>query len=185
LRYHVSCTDELGDSGWSIEPQSGPRLAIDDSAWDSSRTFSLGVTDGRVPTTCRITSTWRHHHCDIYRGEERIVHISTTFLADIRAKFVGEVPGPDVLAIRGCFIEQHYRFLRCQRTVASVSTVWDGDGGGFAVEIRDNEDQLMVLACAVGIRALCGAPKRACTLSLQPIQTMPGTGRLHRIGAQG
>jgi hypothetical protein len=138
------------------------------------------VTEGRVH------DTWRHHHCDIYRGGEQIVQIATSLRFGIRARFIGEVPGPDVLTINGCFVEQNYRFLRCNRTVANVSTVWDGDGAGFAIESRDNEDQALIVACALAIRVLCGAPAPAAAIKFPQVPSVPTPHVAARmVGVQG
>jgi hypothetical protein len=185
LRYHAFCMGQLGGGAWSIQSRGADALVLDDSSWAENGTFLLRCARSTLVTEGRIHDTWRHHHCDIYRAGELIVQIATSLRFGIRARFIGEVPGPDVLAIDGCFIEQNYRFMRCMRTVANVSTVWDGDGSGFAIEVREDEDQAMIVACALAIRALCGPPARACVLSLPSVPRAVAAGHVRTVGAQG
>lgn len=161
MRYHVLCPGTLIGDGWSISADpSGPRFQIDAGDRPGPSAFRLLDRETGASTEGRVRSTWRHELCDLYRAGELAATISTSLLRDIRAQFVGEVPGPDMLEIRGDFVEQNYRFYRCSRTVAIVSTVWDEAREGFGVEIRPNEDQAMVLAAVLGIRCLCGEPRQ-------------------------
>jgi uncharacterized protein YxjI len=174
------------EGGWQVQSRGDDALQLDVSSWDLHRTFRLNSARSSLMTEGRVHDSWRHHHCDIYRGGELVVQITTSLRFGIRARFVGEVPGPDVLAISGCFVEQNYRFLRCARTVANVSTVWDGDGAGFAIEIRDNEDQALIVACALAIRVLCGAPAPAAAIrfpQLPEVSAPPVAAR--KVSVQG
>ena len=180
MRYHFLCSGELGDASWTVASDGGPRFRIDDHEWLTARKFRLLGEEPSLTTEARVYSTWRHQNVHICRGGEIAAHISTSLLADIRARFVGDVPGPDVLTVTGCFVEQNYRFLRCSRTVASVSTVWDGDGTGFVADVRDNEDQALILASVLAIRCLCGAPMRRVSLSLPEVQ-LPAHRRMRRV----
>jgi hypothetical protein len=172
-------------AAWTITTEGdSPAMSVDLGTHAGRASFALTeMASGRV-IEGRLRSTWRHEICEIFRHDDLAASISTSLLRDIRAWFVGDVPGPDTLQVRGDFVEQNYRFFRCTRTVAVVSTLWDDPRRGLGVEVRPCEDQAMILAAVLAIRCLCGEPERAAVFGL-PRLRHGRTPALSRVRATG
>ena len=155
MRYHVRCAGGLGTGGWTVmhEGAAAP-FTIDDSRWRSARSFCVLDGRGGPPTEARLRATWRRRTLELYRGGELEARISSSVLRQIRADFLGEMPGPDRLDLRGDFSEMNFRFVRGMTTVAVVSTV-EGMGADSWIEVRPCEDHGLILAAALSVRQLC------------------------------
>jgi uncharacterized protein YxjI len=62
-----------------------------------------------------------------------------------------DVPGPDDMEARGNLFHREYDILRGNRAVAHISKRWITLTDSYGIEIADDEDQLLLLACAVVI----------------------------------
>jgi hypothetical protein len=129
-------------------------FTINDGRWRSERSFSVLDGRGGLPTEARLRITWRRRALELYRGSELEARISSSILRQVRADFLGEMPGPDRLDLRGDFNEMNFRFVRGMTTVAVVSTV-EGLGADSWIEVRPCEDHGLILAAALSVRQLC------------------------------
>jgi len=78
-------------------------------------------------------------------------HLFTLF----RCKFTVDVPGPDDLEAQGSFLDLEYRFERGGKTVAEVSKRWFSWADTYGVDIREGEDDVLILASTVVIDMVC------------------------------
>jgi uncharacterized protein YxjI len=78
-------------------------------------------------------------------------HLFTFF----RCKFTVDVPGPDDLEAQGSFLDMEYSFKRGGSTVAEVSKRWFSFRDTYGVDIREGEDDVLILASTVVIDMVC------------------------------
>ena len=71
-----------------------------------------------------------------------------------------EEPGHDSLTAEGSFTDHEYVFTRAGRPVATVSKQWFTIMDTYGVEIVDDEDAVLILACAVVIDEACHGDQR-------------------------
>ena len=64
-------------------------------------------------------------------------------------------PGHDSLTAEGSFTDHEYVFTRGGRQVAAVSKQWFTFVDTYGVDIADDEDAILILACAVVIDEAC------------------------------
>jgi uncharacterized protein YxjI len=83
-------------------------------------------------------------------------HLFTLF----RCKFTVDVPGPDDLEAQGSFLDMEYTFRRGGETVAEVSKRWFSWADTYGVDIRDGEDDVLILASTVVIDMVCHADRK-------------------------
>ncbi|PAW89285.1 MAG: hypothetical protein B9S33_03545 [Pedosphaera sp. Tous-C6FEB] len=92
---------------------------------------------------------------EITRGNELLAVVKKQLFTLFRCKFTVDVPGPDDLEAQGSFLDMEYRFERGGRTVAEVSKRWFSLGDTYGVDIRDGEDDVLILASTVVIDMIC------------------------------
>jgi len=157
MRYQVSCPVAIGASSWSISDELGQSpFRVDCRSWNGGD--AIGILDGRsvMVAEARLHRGIYHRHCELFRNGQHVAHIRTSLLRGIRSCFVGELYGPDTLEVHGAFEDQQYRFVRCNRTVALVSSMWGQTPDSFGVELCPSEDAILILIAALAIRGLCG-----------------------------
>jgi len=74
-----------------------------------------------------------------------------------RCKFTVDVPGPDDLEAQGDFLDMEYAFTRGGRTIAEVSKRWFSWADTYGVDVRECEDDVLILASTVVIDMVCHA----------------------------
>lgn len=78
-------------------------------------------------------------------------HLFTLF----RCRFTVDVPGPDDLEATGSFLDCEYTFARGDEVVATVSKKWFSWADTYGVDIREGEDDAVILASTVVIDMVC------------------------------
>ncbi len=88
---------------------------------------------------------------DIYHGDELFAVVKEGWLPLARYRFTVDVgnDGPEDLTVTGDIWNHEYTFERDGRTVATVSRKWFAWCDTFGVEVADEADAVLVLACAV------------------------------------
>ena len=86
------------------------------------------------------------------------IHVQDGLTAKVSMKLLSltdrlkiDLPGSDDLEARGNLFHHEYDILRGGREVAHVSKRWVALTDSYGVEIDDNQDQVLLLACAVVI----------------------------------
>jgi uncharacterized protein YxjI len=69
-------------------------------------------------------------------------------------------PGHDALTAEGNFNDHEYVFTRAGRQVASVSEQWFTFADTYGVEVDEQEDPVLILACTVVIDEACHEHRR-------------------------
>jgi len=88
---------------------------------------------------------------EIERGGETIAVVKKRLFTLARARFNVDVPGPDDLEARGDFLDHEYVFERAGREVAQVSKRWFSLADTYGIDIGPDQDDALILACAVVI----------------------------------
>jgi len=83
-------------------------------------------------------------------------HLFTLF----RCKFTVDVPGPDDLEAQGSFLDMEYTFTRGGLTVAEVSKRWFSWADTYGVDIRQDDDDVLILASTVVIDMACHGDRK-------------------------
>jgi uncharacterized protein YxjI len=91
---------------------------------------------------------------EIYRDDKLFASVQKHMFTLFRAKFTVDVPGPDDLEASGDFLDHEYKFSRSGETVAEVSKQWFTFRDTYGVDIREGEDDVLILASAVVIDAV-------------------------------
>ena len=73
----------------------------------------------------------------------------------IHCRFSVDVPGPDDLEAKGSFLDMEYAFSRGDEQVAEISKRWFAWSDTYGVDIRDGEDDVLILAATVVIDLAC------------------------------
>jgi uncharacterized protein YxjI len=88
---------------------------------------------------------------EIWRDGQQLAVVRRSFIRILRDKFIVDVPWPDDMEIQGDFINHNYAITRHGQVVANVTKAWISLTDTFGVEIREGEDDVLILACAVVI----------------------------------
>ncbi|KAF0246140.1 MAG: hypothetical protein FD180_971 [Planctomycetota bacterium] len=94
---------------------------------------------------------------EIYRGGRLAAVVKKHLFALFRCKFTVDVPGPDDLEAQGSFLDMEYTFTRRGHVVAEVSKRWFSWSDTYGVDVRQGEDDVLILASTVVIDEVCHA----------------------------
>jgi uncharacterized protein YxjI len=83
-------------------------------------------------------------------GQE-VAEVRKHFFTPFRDSFTIDVPGPDDLELRGNFLDHKFTIRRGDQTVATVSKRWFALRDTYGVEIAEDEDWLLLLACVLAL----------------------------------
>jgi uncharacterized protein YxjI len=72
-----------------------------------------------------------------------------------KCRFSVDVPGPDDYEAAGDFMDHEYEFEQYGETAATISKKWFSWTDSYGVDIAAGHDEVMLLACAVVIDAIC------------------------------
>ena len=92
---------------------------------------------------------------EIYREGNLAAVVKKHLFTLFRCKFTVDVPGPDDLEAKGSFLDHEYTFWRGDRSVAEVSKKWFSWTDTYGVDIKDGEDDVLLLASTVVIDMVC------------------------------
>lgn len=98
---------------------------------------------------------------EITRNGELAAVVKKHLFTFLRCRFTVDVPGPDDLEAQGSFLDMEYTFTRANQVVAEVSKRWFSFADTYGVEIREEQDDVLILASTVVIDMVChGDQKR-------------------------
>ena len=92
---------------------------------------------------------------EITRNGELAAVVKKHLFTFLRCKFTVDVPGPDDLEAQGDFLDMEYTFTRAEHVVAEVSKRWFSFADTYGVDIREGEDDVLILASTVVIDMVC------------------------------
>jgi uncharacterized protein YxjI len=95
---------------------------------------------------------------EIHRDGELAAVVKKHLFTLFNCRFTVDVPGPDDLEAEGELTDHEYRFTRGGRTVAEVSKRWLSLTDTYGVEVREGEDDVLILASTVVIDMACHQP---------------------------
>ena len=128
--------------------------------WSPCDSFDYGGTPGgcldlTVDSMGNVFATGIAH--DV-KGKS--VWITRSLLAGADKWFTVDVPGPDDLEAQGSFLDMEYTFTRAGETVAEVSKRWFSFTDTYGVDIRDGQDDVVILASTVVIDMVCHSDRK-------------------------
>ena len=92
---------------------------------------------------------------EISRGGKQLALVKKSLFTLFSCKFTVDVPGPDDLEASGSFTDHDYAFVRGGHEVARVSKKWFALTDSYGVEIKEGEDDVLILASTVVIDMCC------------------------------
>lgn len=87
----------------------------------------------------------------IYRDDNLYAVVKKRLLALLKARFDIEVEDGPALEAKGNFLDYEYKFFHGDDEVARVSKTWFALRDSYGVQVSDEIDDLLILACAVVI----------------------------------
>ena len=97
---------------------------------------------------------------ELYRDNELYAMIKKDFFSFFKCRFTIDIPGPDDLEAEGNFLDHEYTFTRHGKTVARVSKQWFAWTDTYGVDIKKDEDDILILASTVVIDMACHEHKK-------------------------
>lgn len=97
---------------------------------------------------------------EIHQGEGVSARISQKLLS-LRDRLKIDVPGNEDLEARGNIFQHEYGIFRGSRKVAHISKAWIALGDTYGIDIDDDQDQVLILACAVVIDEILDMRQKA------------------------
>jgi uncharacterized protein YxjI len=88
---------------------------------------------------------------EITRNGELAAVVKKHLFTFLKCRFTVDVPGPDDLEAQGDFLDMEYTFTRAGQMVAEVSKRWFSFTDTYGVDIREGEDDVLILASTVVI----------------------------------
>ena len=92
---------------------------------------------------------------EIYRDGSLAAVVKKKLFTLIHCRFSVDVPGPDDLEAKGSFLDMEYACSRGDEQVADISKRWFAWSDTYGVDIRDGEDDVLILAATVVIDLAC------------------------------
>jgi len=92
---------------------------------------------------------------EIYRSGTLYAVIHKELFILFTSKFIIEMPGPCQLVVEGDYTNHEYTFTRDDQVIASVSKAWFTWAETYGVDVADEEDAPLILACTVAIEQSC------------------------------
>src|SRR5512141_509906 len=97
---------------------------------------------------------------EITRNGELAAVVKKHLFTFFKCKFTVDVPGPDDLEAQGNFLDMEYTFTRAGQVVAEVSKRWFSWTDTYGVDVREDEDDVLILASTVVIDMVCHADRK-------------------------
>ncbi len=91
---------------------------------------------------------------EVHRGGQLYAVIKKKFTF-FRNQFLVDVPGPMDFAVQGDFVDHEYTFMCGGESVAVVSKQWFSWSDTYGVDVREGEDDVLILSSAVVIDMVC------------------------------
>ena len=144
-----SVKDEKGEDVLMVKGKVfslGKNLSLQDKAGND-----LGIIKQKL-------LSWRPTY-QIYRQGQLYATMRKPF-AWFRTRFTVAVDGQAAIEVRGNFWGHEYNFSRAGRDIAGVSKKWFSWRDTYGVDIEEEADHLLVLACVVVIDLVCHENRR-------------------------
>jgi uncharacterized protein YxjI len=92
---------------------------------------------------------------EIYRSGKLVAMVKKDLFSPLHHTFNVDVEGPDDLQAKGNLLDYEYTFRRGEVEVAAVSKQWFTLRDTYGVDIKKDEDELLILASTVVIDLSC------------------------------
>jgi uncharacterized protein YxjI len=92
---------------------------------------------------------------EIHRNNELVAVVKKKLFTFFKHEFTVDVPGPDDLKAEGNFLEHEYTFTRESGVAATVSKKWFSWSDTYGVDVREGQDDILILASTVVIDMAC------------------------------
>jgi uncharacterized protein YxjI len=92
---------------------------------------------------------------ELWKQGELLAVVKRELFSFIHHRFTVDVPGPNDLEAEGDFLDHEYTIARGDQVVATVSKRWFSWTDTYGIEVRDGQDDVLVLATAVVVDMVC------------------------------
>ena len=149
----------LGDD-FIIRDESGAdRFFVDGTVFTIGAKLSFQDMEGReLAFIKQKLLNWGPTY-EIYRNGDLVAVVKKKVFTLFHCTFTVDVPGPDDLTAEGNFTDHEYVFSRGSSGIAAtVSKQWFAWSDTYGVDVRDGQDDILILASTVVIDMACHQP---------------------------
>lgn len=143
----------LGDDFTIKDEQGADRFFVDGKALSIGDKLSFQDMSGNQLAFIRQKLLSWGPTYEIYHGDRLAAIVKQSLWTLFKYRFTVDVnadgPTPDDLEIQGDFTAHEYAFTQADRPVAQVSRQWFSWADTYGVQVADQEDDVLILACTV------------------------------------
>lgn len=92
---------------------------------------------------------------EILQGNDLVAVVKKELFTLFNCRFTVDVAGPNDWEARGDFLDHEYVFTRHDQGIARVSKQWFRWTDTYGIEVREGENEVLLLASAVVIDMVC------------------------------
>ena len=135
-----------------------PRYKVDGKVLRIRETFVIEDTRGQEVATVKQKLIALRRTMVVTRGGKEIATIRKALLAPFRDKWSIDVEGGDDLTATGNILDHEYTVRRGDDTIATISKRWFTIRDTYGLDVRDGEDEGLIVAIVVAIDEMAHDP---------------------------
>ncbi|MEO7964313.1 MAG: LURP-one-related family protein [Gemmatimonadaceae bacterium] len=135
-----------------------PRYKVDGKVLRIRETFVIENTEGQEVGTVKQKLVALRRTMIVTRGGREIATIRKALIAPFRDKWMIDVEDGKDLTATGNILDHEYTVRRDDDTIATISKRWFTIRDTYGVDIRDGEDEALIVAIVVAIDEMVHDP---------------------------
>lgn len=148
----------LGDDFVIRDEAGADRFFVDGKVFSIGAKLSFQDMDGNELAFIKQKLLHWGPTYEIYRNGDLVAVVKKKLFTFFKCQFTVDVPGPDDFVAEGSFTDHEYTFTRPSGLAATVSKQWFAWSDTYGVDIRDGQDDILILASTVVIDMACHQP---------------------------
>ncbi|HTG42984.1 MAG TPA: LURP-one-related family protein [Verrucomicrobiae bacterium] len=149
----------LGED-FSIKDREGRELYyIDGRALSLGKKLSFQNTERREIAFIRQRLLSWGPNYEILRDDHILATVKKKLLTLFHCKFSVDLAGPNDLEAKGNFLDHEYQLLKGDTMIAQITKKWIAWTDSYVIDVEPEQDDVLVLACAVVIDLACHEEK--------------------------
>jgi uncharacterized protein YxjI len=149
----------LGEDFEILDESGSKRFHVDGRAFSLGKKLSFQDASGRELAFIKQRLLAWGPTYELLREGRVVATLQKKIFTVFRCKFFVDLPGPDDLEAQGSFLDHEYQFTLRGEPVAQVSKRWISWTDTYGIEIAPQQDEILILACAVMIDLICHGEK--------------------------
>lgn len=145
----------LGDDFAIFDESGAERFYVDGRAFSLGQKLSFQNAARKEVAFIRQKLLSLGSSYEVLQNDQVIAKVKKHHFTLFRCRFSVDVPGPDDLEAQGNFLDHEYEFSQGSTVVAQVTKKWIAWSDSYAIDIAPNQNEILILACAVVIDLVC------------------------------